>query len=664
MKRIILFLLLMCCMTGAKAVVRVETLETVEFMSVLSRVAGYEEYCMESNNYAKDIDSYFQKYKDHIAVKYHQQIRSQYGISYDAVASMSIHMEIKNNELSLVSNTELLEKRWKDIDLQETLRLYNKFYKDTDFHNFYLSHKNEFDRVVQEYRDEVIKRYFHEEWYTSFYGVESDENYWVVISFNGGGNNYSSSRQLPDGKRDVFNVGTFYSDYIVASTMLIHEFNHSFVNPLIFNDPTNAAMIKECGEWLLNFSLWIMRYEAYSTWQTVINESIVRAAVIIYMLNHKYTAKQIDAAVLDEVSRGFTWMPELVKCLRYYCDHRDTYKTLNDYYPQIAKCLSDYVEKERNRLENCTGLPPQETFNVAVDDVSFKFKSNRDIPTTLSLIKVSMSSKKPLTIPAVVNGYQVTRIDDSVFENNKMLTKVTISEGIESIGKNAFSVSSVEEVELPSSLKSIEYSAFWACFSLKEFHLPASVTSLGDLFLSNNFLNTLTVDKDNPVFDSRDNCNAVIETATNTLVQASLSTTIPQTVTAIGRYGFSCMFNMNSVTIPSSITSIGNNAFDSCTGLETIYCEIEKPFPISEEAFKRVTEKATLYVPVGTKELYQSTEGWKNFINIVEMPITEIEEHRQSLEQKNYNYYDLKGRSVKQPSKGIYIHNGRKVLVH
>ena len=127
----------MCCVTGSKAEVRVETLETVEFMSVLSRVAGFNEYCMESNSYAMDIDSYFQKYKDHEAVKYHQQIHSQYGISYDAVASMAIHMEINNNELSLVSNTELLETRWKDVDLQETLRQYNKFYKDTDFHNFY-----------------------------------------------------------------------------------------------------------------------------------------------------------------------------------------------------------------------------------------------------------------------------------------------------------------------------------------------------------------------------------------------------------------------------------------------------------------------------------------------------------------------------------------------
>jgi hypothetical protein len=51
-------------MTDSIAEVRVETLETVEFMSALSRVAGYYEYCLENSSYAKDIDSYFQKYKN------------------------------------------------------------------------------------------------------------------------------------------------------------------------------------------------------------------------------------------------------------------------------------------------------------------------------------------------------------------------------------------------------------------------------------------------------------------------------------------------------------------------------------------------------------------------------------------------------------------------
>lgn len=601
--------------------VRVETLETVEFMSVMSRVAGYYEYCLENNSYAKDIDAWFQKYKDHEAIKYHQQLRSQYNIAYDAVASLAIHLEIENDELSLLPNTELLEDRWKNVNLQETLSLYNKFYKDTDFHNFYLNHKDEFDRMVQDYRDRVMP-YFHEEWYTSFYGIESNDNYWIVISFNGGGQNYGPSRQLPDGKRDVFNVCTYYQNNDPSSTcgILIHEFNHSFVNPLLDNNPTNSAMMKDCGEWLYMLSSWAMsRAQAYSNWQTVINESVVRAAVIIYMLDNKYTAEQINAAVLDEVSRGFTWTPELVKCLRYYVENRDTYKTLSDFYPELTKCLNDYVEKERSRLENCTGMPPQETFNVAVDDVLFKFESNRDIPTTLTLVEVSMTDKKPIIILGTVNGYQVTKIDDYVFDQNQMLTKVTIQEGVESIGNNAFRFSSVEEVELPSTLKRLEHSAFGACPKMTKFHLPASVTYLGPEFLANNALKTLTVDKDNPIFDSRDNCNAVIETASNTLIQASLSTTIPQSVTAIGRYGFGTMQMMTSVTIPSWITSIGDNAFQHCVSLQTIYCGIEKPFPISEQTFLGVTENSKLYVPVGTKKLYQSTEGWNDFVFIEEM---------------------------------------------
>lgn len=134
----------------------------------------------------------------------------------------------------------------------------------------------------------------------------------------------------------------------MAST-LIHEFNHSFVNPLLKSE-TNAALMESIGKELQKLSYIGMRNQAYGNWQTVVNESIVRAAVIIYMQEHGFDEKQLLNEMYNQVSRDFRWMPELVVCLRNYTNHRDQYKTLSDYYPEIAKCLGEYINEEKERM--------------------------------------------------------------------------------------------------------------------------------------------------------------------------------------------------------------------------------------------------------------------------------------------------------------------------
>ena len=244
-----------------------------------------------------------------------------------------------------------------------------------------------------------------------------------------------------------------------------------------------------------------------------------------------------------------------------------------------------------------------------------------------------------------------------------MLTKVTIPEGVESIQDDAFSWSSLYEVKLPSTLKSIGYASMAVCNELYQLHIPASVTKLDYQCIANNSITTLTVDKDNPVFDSRDDCNAIIETATNTLLHATLATVIPKSVTALGTEAFNTLQRMTSVTIPSWITSIGDRAFQFCTGLQAIYCEIEKPFPVSVNAFTWLTDKATLYVPYGTKKFYQATEGWKDFNNIVEMDQTAVREVTRSVTTSDV-IYDINGTRLESPKKGLIIRDGKKEIIY
>ncbi len=105
------------------------------------------------------------------------------------------------------------------------------------------------------------------------------------------------------------------------------------------------------------------------------------------------------------------------------------------------------------------------------------------------------------------------------------------------------------------------------------------------------------------------------------LCMALTSVTIPNSVTSIGEYAFADSGHLNSITIPNSVTSIHDYAFWGCKGLTTIISEIENPFKLKDNVFSssdKVYTQATLIVPKGQKTVYQSTEGWKKFTNIVE----------------------------------------------
>ena len=195
--------------------------------------------------------------------------------------------------------------------------------------------------------------------------------------------------------------------------------------------------------------------------------------------------------------------------------------------------------------------------------------------------------------------------------------------------------------------------------------IPNSVTTIGDdAFWHCTGLTSITVEKGNAVYDSRENCNAIIETQTNTLIRGCKNTIIPGSVTTIGSGAFWACTGLTSVTIPNSVTTIGDIAFWGCTNLKEIYSLSETPPVIYSSTFSDYS--ATLYVPIGAKETYQTTDYWKEFANIVEMDFTGITEISPDATDGfgNGAIYDLYGRPVSKPAKGgIYIIGGKKVVL-
>lgn len=326
---------------------------------------------------------------------------------------------------------------------------------------------------------------------------------------------------------------------------------------------------------------------------------------------------------------------------------------------------------------------------------------------------------------------------------NKYVGNVVIPENVAydgetysvtAIGNWAFSACrDLTSITIPNSVISIDSYAFSDCTGLTSISIGNSVTTIkNDAFSYCSGLEYITVDAGNPVYDSRDNCNALIETSSNALIHGCKNTiipnsvttiddmafqscigltsiTIPNSVTAIGAYAFqSCSgltsitignsvttigfmafwgcTSLISITIPNSVTTIESNAFDHCSGLTSItipnsvttigygafyscsalkdfYCHAES-VPTANNIFENVNlSSATLHVPEASLQKYSSTAPWNEFGQIVALTESDGIERLTSEANRPATVYDLNGRRVANPRKGIYVIGGRKTVV-
>ena len=234
-------------------------------------------------------------------------------------------------------------------------------------------------------------------------------------------------------------------------------------------------------------------------------------------------------------------------------------------------------------------IPAAVTYNgtaysvTAIDDHAF-FDCSRltrvTIPSSVTAIGLqAFAYCKSLSNITVDNGnpkYDSRNNCNAIIEtaNNKLIIgceNTIIPNSVTAIGKGAFEGrEGLMSVDIPTSVTYIGDDAFWDC-GLISLNVPKTVTFIGEgAFLACDDLTSVIVDSDNPIYDSRNNCNAIIETATNTLLEGFKSTVIPNTVTAIGKSAFDCCFGLTNLNIPNSVTSIGDFAFFHCSHLTSV----------------------------------------------------------------------------------------------
>lgn len=230
----------------------------------------------------------------------------------------------------------------------------------------------------------------------------------------------------------------------------------------------------------------------------------------------------------------------------------------------------------------------------------------------------------------VAEGNTSLSVDNGILYNQAQTTlfmcppkksgDIVIPETVTEIASYAFDgCKSITSVSLPSSLLQIGFGAFQLC-TLGKISLPANVKTVTGGAFSNTYVSEINVDESNPYFKSVD--GALYSKDELTLVAFPLLKTedyeIPEGTTTIGEYAFYTT-KITKLSLPSTITSVERFAIAQSDNIRAVYSKVTTPqyTSVSEYAFNG--SPFWLFVPDGTKSLYQNADGWNKRINIREM---------------------------------------------
>ncbi|MGA2531645.1 MAG: DUF4932 domain-containing protein [Candidatus Aminicenantales bacterium] len=326
----------------------------IELMSIIFRLAGNQEYNQgRIPSYNKDVDAYFAAFKSHAAVVRASALRESHGVSFNAPMSLAIYLTAPPALAERVPLDPLpsgVDERWTAADARAFLADLRSFARDTKFDAFLAAHQTLYHTSVDGLQ-QVIREARVIEWFDGFFGRRAAADFIIPLGMLNGGGSYRASAHLAGGAEEIYSVlgvwamddkGLPKFDKGVAGT-IVHEFCHSYSNPIV---DAHLEALKAAGEKIFPVVESELRQQAYSTWQTMMYESVVRACSVRYAL-----ATSGLGAAASEIGynreRLFLWTGGLSELLGEYEKNRAAYPTLDAFFPRVITFFDDYARTGR-----------------------------------------------------------------------------------------------------------------------------------------------------------------------------------------------------------------------------------------------------------------------------------------------------------------------------
>jgi hypothetical protein len=283
-------------MLSDKQKIEISVNPTIELFSLIHHLAGDKQY--NENllpDYIKRVDRHFEHLKNHSSINFAKECNTLFQINGDAPMALAVYigqppqLEPKLN-LSTLPND--FDPRWDSTLISNYLKHAREFAVESEFMKFHMN-QNEFHKESIENLKEMLLKENIIEWFFTFFGYYP-ENFKINIALINGSCNYGYKVILPDGNTEsicllgardpkwINGTPTYNKKWFLP--VIIHEFCHSYINPLIISQPEE---FKAIGDAILKSHNEAMRKNGYDVWNVVLNEYIVRACTIEFLIENE-----------------------------------------------------------------------------------------------------------------------------------------------------------------------------------------------------------------------------------------------------------------------------------------------------------------------------------------------------------------------------------------
>lgn len=363
--------------------------ERVELLGIVFRLAGSPEYQkVVFDEYDDAINKHFAPFKTHTVIRSASLLRSTSGISFDAVMNYAVHISIEEGRVVFPNadsekTLEKLEYRWKPAAAKLFAEQLDDFYVKSRFREFFEANSEMYQKTEQRIKE--INDKVDYSWFKKFYGDADLEHLHVFLSNINENKGYGPSCLFKDGHKECFAIigvcgpnAPYREDGYIS--LIIHEFSHSFCNPLV---DRHIDGLKPAAERIFPLVTDTMARQVCSTPLAMLYEYLVHACVIHYWITHGNTTNA-DGLLRYDRSLGFLWLEELVEVLGCYEQERDKYLTLDDFMPEIVKLQNaivtdEYIAELRKQEESRPKItvinPPNGAKNVdpSITEIAITF---------------------------------------------------------------------------------------------------------------------------------------------------------------------------------------------------------------------------------------------------------------------------------------------------